>query len=272
MPIQPLDICIDVSDAQGSIDWPAVRGAGIRIAFVKATEGASFVARSFERNRTDAARNGVAVIPYSFLRPGLATPQIQHFREVTGLEEGMAFALDWEGRASTTASPQVAEAIGEELAQIANRKPIGYWGISGSTPAAPTMRMLQWPRWIPRYPVVGINSFAALPPRCQEAPEVWWHTDNRLPEFAQYTSWGRVPGIKGLVDRSVAFFPSVDDALTWCTGKAPAPPADAGNLVAATGAAAGSASPAPAGSSAPGDGDESADDLNRAELTRLKGE
>jgi hypothetical protein len=152
---EPLDICIDVSDAQKVIDWPAVAGAGIRIAFVKATEGATFTAKTFERNRTQAAAAGIVVIPYHFLRHDDPQGQIRHFRAVTGLDAGMPFALDLEGRASQTASARDAEMIGEELALVAGRPPIGYWGLPGSTPVAPTRKMLAWPRWIPRYPVVG---------------------------------------------------------------------------------------------------------------------
>jgi len=39
-----LDVVIDVSDAQGRIDWPLVAPAGIKVAIVKAIEGDMFVA------------------------------------------------------------------------------------------------------------------------------------------------------------------------------------------------------------------------------------
>lgn len=41
-----LDIVIDVSDSQGTIDWAAVQQAGIRVAMIKATEGTNFTAHT----------------------------------------------------------------------------------------------------------------------------------------------------------------------------------------------------------------------------------
>jgi Glycosyl hydrolases family 25 len=172
----------------------------------------------------DAAAAGLVVIPYHFLRPGMAKEQARQFRDIAELDAGMATALDWEGRASQTASPADAEAVGAELEALTGRAPLGYWGIPGSTPAAPTARMRLWPRWVPRYPVVGVNSFTALPAKVREHPGLYWPDGrglNGLPYFGQYSAWGRVAGITGLVDRSVAFFPSIEDAIAWCAGKAP---------------------------------------------------
>lgn len=275
--IQPFDIAIDVSDNNGAIDWPAVHAAGIKIAFVKAMEGVGRDYPTWGPQSEGANQAGLIVIPYLFLRPCDPKVAAAHFRQVTGLGPGMAFALDWEGRASQTATPPVAEAIGEELARIAERKPIGYWGLPGSTPAAPTEAMRAWPRWVPRYPVIGTNSWKMLPDRARLHPQLYWpggRAQNDLPHFGQYTAWGRVAGIQGVVDRSVAFFPSLADALTWCTGVAPdakaaGKPLERAAPAAAAGVAAKPASPHPAAPSAPHDGEKTADDLNRAELDRL---
>lgn len=224
MSIAAWDIAIDVSDAQGIIDWPAVRAAGILIAFVKASEGQTFVARTFERNRGGAAAQGIVVVPYHFLRPDPPDAQVKHFRAVTGIEDGMPVALDWEGRAATTCTAAEAEAIGAALQAIANRPPIGYWGIPGASPASPTAMMRTWPRWIPRYPQAGVAAWSDFPETLREVPVTWWHNSRGdLPQFAQYSAWGRVPGIAGNVDRSVAFFPTPADAVAWLTGNVPAP-------------------------------------------------
>lgn len=225
MTVLPLDIAIDVSDAQGAIDWPAVRAAGIRIAFIKATEGGTFAAKTWDRNRSGAIAAGIAVIPYHFLRAVSAASQIAHFREVTSLVEGMAYALDWEGRAAQTCAADVAETIGEELAKIANRPPIGYWGRPGATPALPTARMQTWDEWVPRYPVQGAAAWADLPDKVRSAVGLYWsrQPDGHAPRFAQYTSWGRVNGIAGNVDRSVAMFPSADEAVAWVAGSTVVP-------------------------------------------------
>lgn len=280
MTIQPLDIAIDVSHWQGMIDWPKVFAAGIRIAMLKASEGASGVDNRFVSNRRAAEDAGLVAIPYHFLRPINPGDQVKLFRSVALLDPGMAYALDLEGRASQTASPADAEAVGNELAALLGRPPLGYWGIAGSTPAAPTARMRLWPRWLPRYPVIGVNSFAALPPKVREHPALYWpdaHNNTAgLPYFGQYTSWGRVSGIDGLVDRSVAFFPTVDAAIQWCRGGAPQKAAgsvlDAPQPAApAPAAGPGSAPPAPPQrrSAAAADTDSEAERLNQEELARL---
>jgi lysozyme len=227
--VQALDICIDTASWQGVVDWPRVYANGIRIAFIKAMEGANPHYPSWKPQSEGARRAGLVVIPYLYLRPENPKAVVAAFAQVTDLWPGMAFALDWEGRASQTATAAQAEEIGEELGLIAGRKPIGYWGLPGSTPSAPTERMMEWPRWVPRYPRIGATAWEALPAGIRDAPAFYWFgrsgSAGGLPVFAQYTAWGRVPGVTGDVDRSVAFFPTVDDALTWCLGSAdPAPP------------------------------------------------
>ena len=229
MPATMLDIAIDVSDNNDVRDWAAVRAAGIRIAFVKFMEQPGHAYQSGPVQAARAKAVGIAVVPYWFLRP-LAAPQVKaavkDFAARAALGPGQAFMLDWEGRANQTCTPPIAEEIGAELAAIASRKPTGYWGVPGSSPAAPTGAMLQWDRFVPRYPVKGANSFASLPIHCHQHPELYWKPggDRALPQFGQYTAWGRVRGIEGVVDRSVAFFPDEERAVTWCSA-APAAPA-----------------------------------------------
>jgi hypothetical protein len=60
---------IDVGDAQPSIDWAKVPSQ-IDFAFLKATEGADFVAETFTRRRVQAVRNrDIAFGAYHYLRP-----------------------------------------------------------------------------------------------------------------------------------------------------------------------------------------------------------
>jgi lysozyme len=201
-----LDVVIDVSDAQGNIDWSAVAGAGIRVAMVKATEGATFTASTWHANQRGAERAGIKVIPYHFVRPGSVTDQTANFRAAAGLGRGTAYALDWEG--NRTAGATDVEQMGQILAQIAGRNPLGYWGIPGSTPEPPTVTMQGWDLWVPRYRAGSIADFTKMPPELQSpgAPFLFW----------QYTSGGRVSGINGDVDRSVASFDSIERLIAWC--------------------------------------------------------
>jgi lysozyme len=219
-----LDIAIDVSDAQGPpnppIDWNAVYNAGILIAFVKALEGTGTSYPTWRAQSSGARAAGIKVIPYFFLRPVDPAAAIAHFVGITGLMAGMPFALDWEGSASQTCTPAIAETIGTGLNKVAMRSPIGYWGMPGSTPAQPTDLMQTWDRWIPEYPE-PVADFSALSPAAL----------NRLQTramaqpgalFVQYTSSGIVPGITGNVDRSI-WLGSLDQLTAWfASGARPA--------------------------------------------------
>jgi len=201
-----LDLVIDVSDAQGRIDWPAVAASGIAVAMIKATEGETFTASSWHANQRGAAAAGIKVIPYHFVRPGDMSVQAAHFQNVAGLAQGMAFALDWEG--NRTAGAVDIEELGQALAETFGRTPLGYWGIPGSTPETPTASMQGWDRWVPRYRAGAIPDFTGMPAAHQSpgVPFLFW----------QYTAAGKVPGITGPVDRSVASFDDVAQMIAWC--------------------------------------------------------
>jgi len=219
---QAFDIAIDIGDAQPDIDWGALAESPIVFVMIKATEGPAFISKTFGAQLAGALKAGKRVIPYHFMRPGSADAQVKNFTAATRLAKNQPYALDWEGRAAQTATPQIAEGIGTQLAALTGRLPLGYWGIKGSTPAAPTAAMDGWDRWVPRYPRSGAKSFADLgptfnpdaSPRLDIAPAQW---ESRWPGalFAQYTCWGQVPGIKVPVDRSAIFANSLNEALAW---------------------------------------------------------
>jgi lysozyme len=60
---------IDVSNYQKTIDWKAVKKAGIKFAFTKATESNAFVDKRFNENMKGAASVGILIGPYHFARP-----------------------------------------------------------------------------------------------------------------------------------------------------------------------------------------------------------
>ncbi len=59
---------VDVSAHQGEIDWEVLSGQGISFAFIKATEGATFVDERFAYNYAEAVRCGLRVGAYHFFR------------------------------------------------------------------------------------------------------------------------------------------------------------------------------------------------------------
>src|SRR5215210_856039 len=119
LPSVVCDRIIDVSHHNGAIDWPAAAGAGIALAFVKATQGTRFVDPKFRRNRCDAERAGVLVVPYHFLDTADPGRQAEHFLAATGLGDGQPAMVDWE-----TAAPAAAVvAFGAAVAERTGRDP-----------------------------------------------------------------------------------------------------------------------------------------------------
>ncbi|MBV9110138.1 MAG: glycoside hydrolase [Gemmatimonadetes bacterium] len=80
---------IDVSHYQGRIDWTAVEGDGVGFAFVKATEGTSFVDPAFRRNWDALGETRILRGAYHRFRPGRdAVAQAEHFLAVARIGEG----------------------------------------------------------------------------------------------------------------------------------------------------------------------------------------
>lgn len=76
---------VDVSHYQGEIDWKHFKEQGIDFAFIKATEGSSFVDEKFEINRDDAVAAGLYVGAYHFFSfDSPAASQAEHFISTVG--------------------------------------------------------------------------------------------------------------------------------------------------------------------------------------------
>lgn len=59
---------VDVSNHQGVIDWAKMAGKGVKFAYIKVTEGTNYIDPMWQRNRSEARRNGVLVGPYHYVR------------------------------------------------------------------------------------------------------------------------------------------------------------------------------------------------------------
>ncbi len=89
---------IDVSHFQGEVDWGAVAAAGVRFAFIKATEGLDDVDPRFAQNWQGSRAAGLLRGAYHFLHPNLdARQQAAHFLSVVTLDDdALPPALDVE--------------------------------------------------------------------------------------------------------------------------------------------------------------------------------
>jgi GH25 family lysozyme M1 (1,4-beta-N-acetylmuramidase) len=197
---------VDVSHYNGTIDWQAVKGAGIKFAFVKATESVSYsYTKYYDDNRALAAKAGVAFGAYHFARPSGSTPtqlandgraEARYFISVASPRPGdLLPALDLEDRhdgLSVSQRKAWTWAFLREVVALIGEKPIIYSGYSfwrdymGDTTeyADAGFKLLWAPNWFvssPKIPALNWGGYG-------------W-------TFWQYTDRGSVPGISGGVDR-----------------------------------------------------------------------
>jgi lysozyme len=203
---------IDVSRWQGDIDWRAVRQAGTRFVFIKATEGGDHIDPRFRANWEGAKAAGIPHGAYHFVywcRP--AHEQAQWFVQHIPVEANAlppVLDVEWNGHSRTCPRKVPAETAREkmrlmlaELERHTGKTPIIYTDITFHKDVIEgTTEFDRYPFWI--------RSTAARPEeRYRDRP---W-------EFWQYTTTGRVPGINGDVDRN-AFFGSEQEFLGWLAG------------------------------------------------------
>jgi lysozyme len=177
---------VDVSHWQGSIDWTAVRGDGITFAFIKASEGGDLVDPQFSRNWPAARRAGVIRGAYHFYRPGTsAAAQARHFLRTVRLGEAdLPPVLDVETIGSQTPA-QVRRGIRTWLRIVeaeTGKRPIVY--INPRVAGRLDGELGRHALWIAHYR-------PSQPP----IPDNWTRWT-----FWQYTSAGRVDGIRRRVD------------------------------------------------------------------------
>jgi len=191
---------IDVSKWQGKIDWASVKAAGTQFAFIKATEGGDHVDERFLENWHGAERAGVPRGAYHFVywcRP--AHEQAAWFRRTVPADPNAlppVLDLEWNGHSRTCPKTLDKETALEkvrlmlrEMEAHTGKRPIIYTDITFHKDVLEG-ELEDYPHWV--------RSVAAEPEQ---------RYVNREWMMWQYTTTGRVPGIKGDVDRN-AFFGS----------------------------------------------------------------
>lgn len=180
---------IDVSHYQGEIDWQAVvKNTPISYAYLKATEGATLVDDTYQRNLREARQAGLMVGSYHFYRPNTNwREQLKNLTEnVNPKEQDLVPIIDIEHKGNVSDKKFIEDlrAFLEEVRKYYGAKPLLYTfqnfynkHLAGAFPDHHWM--------IAKYKT--------------DMPQL---TDNQRYIIWQYTAKGRITGIKGNVDRS----------------------------------------------------------------------
>ena len=181
---------IDISKWQGPIDWASVRGAGTQFAFIKATEGGDHVDERFRANWEGAAKAGVPRGAYHFVFwCRSAQDQVEWFKKnVPNDPTALPPVLDVEWNGHSQLCPKKlpkAQALAmmrymlDEMERYTGKRPIIYTDITFHKDVLED-ELLDYPHWV--------RSTAAEPEQ-RFAKRKWM--------LWQFTSTGRVPGVRG---------------------------------------------------------------------------
>jgi lysozyme len=188
---------VDVSYFQQAVDWRAVAGDHISFAFIKATEGGDRVDERFAENFRGAAAAGVLRGAYHFwyhCRSG-AEQAAWYIRNVPRAPDALPPVLDieWTPTSPTCTKRPPAEAVHADMQAFLDtveayygKRPIIYTSIDFYRDRLSDGAFRNYPLWV--------RSTAAEPH--EKYGDRFWH-------FWQYTSTGRVAGIRGNADRNV---------------------------------------------------------------------
>ena len=180
---------IDVSHYQGSIDWRTVARSGeISYVYVKATEGSQLVDNTYRANIQGARKAGLKVGCYHFYRPNVSPQlQFQNMVSVVSLKhQDLIPIIDIEVRGREPL-PNFQSKLRNFLKMVEKHygvKPILY------TSRDFYNKHLSGP--FTHYKYMIARYAEEVPELRDDAAFVMW----------QYSASGRLPGIKGNVDRS----------------------------------------------------------------------
>ena len=191
------DFGIDVSHWQGDIDWNAVRNDGYVFAFVKATEGTSYVDSKFSQNVNNGNSAGLYIGAYHFAHPDSnnATAEADHFVDtiLPYLQNGklkLKPALDLE-TGSSLGKDKLSKWVNEFMNRVKARTGISPIIYTNSNYANHYLdsSVTQWDLWIAHW---------TYDPNGTPDTGIWstW-------KFWQYSDKGTVSGISGYVDLDV---------------------------------------------------------------------
>ena len=186
---EPTYAGIDVSGYQGNINYREVKQTGIEIVYMKSSEGSNYIDSHFERNYTEAKRNGLKVGVYHFLTArsiAQAETQAQFFVSlISGKSIDCKLAMDFEsfGNLNKRQINEIAVAFINKVEELSKKEVVVYSNAYDATYIFEG-EVTKNPLWVAQY---GVNE-----PQNNGNWSSWvgW----------QYTDDGEVNGINARVD------------------------------------------------------------------------
>ena len=178
---------IDVSSYQGSIDWEEISSQDISFAFIKATEGSSFVDECFSYNFKEAQKTNLAVGAYHFFSyDSSGSTQAENFIKTVEPFNGMLPpVIDLEFYGDKEKNPPVRSGVGTQLKTMLDALEEHY-GLKPIIYATEKSYELYLSNGYENYDIWIRNVITS--------PKL---TDNRLWTFWQFTNRGRLDGYVG---------------------------------------------------------------------------
>ena len=213
----PVVYGVDVSDLEGpNIDWAAAKAAGLGFAWMKATQGTTFVATTFAGNWSRSKAAGVRRGAYHFFNPTLdGVAQANAFLAAVGpldpddlppaldieCPDGDPECLGYVGGSGTAPASAIAARAHDFLTTVqaaTGRVPVVYTFVSYfSSNGLDTTGLADDTLWIANY---GVS--------CPDIPAPW-----SAARFWQYDYLGSVTGVSNSVDVDIFFGTPADLAL-----------------------------------------------------------
>lgn len=181
---------IDVSNWQGYINYNSVKNSGIDIVYIKSSQGENIIDSYFKINYNNAKVNGLKVGFYHFLtarNEEEAIKQAEFFCSViSNTNPDCKLAMDFEvfGDLNISEINNISKAFLEKVKEITGKDVIIYSDAYAAKNIFSIELAQNYPLWIAEY---GVES---------PGQSNWEYCDG-----FQYTSTGKVPGIRGYVDR-----------------------------------------------------------------------
>ncbi|MBO4907376.1 MAG: glycosyl hydrolase family 25 [Bacteroidaceae bacterium] len=183
------DLGIDVSHYQGNINWQEVARSGeVRFVYIKATEGGSLVDNTYRTNLAGAKRAGLKVGVYHFFSPRVPVPdQVRNFTQNVNLRDmDLIPIIDVEHIKGVT-KEQLCARLKRFLEQVER-----HYGVRPILYSYARFYNNYLAQDFSHYKFMIARYHTDIPELVNDVPFVMW----------QYTNVGRVPGIRGDVDRS----------------------------------------------------------------------